>query len=127
MKKKILIIEDDLDIVGIYSTALTAEGFEVMTSENGEQELEKALDEKPDLILSDILMPVMDGLTMLQKLRDSGDYGKNAQVFLLTNLSADNEDITKKIPKSDLVNCIVKNSVTIKELIEKIKQRLAHT
>ncbi len=124
--KTILIVEDDLAIIDIYSTALSVEGFEVFTAVNGEEGLQKALAETPDLILLDILMPVMDGLTMLQKLREENDYGKKVAVILLTNLSAGNEDIIKKIAETEPIYYIVKNSLTIKELVEKVKDRFSH-
>src|SRR3990167_7656173 len=60
---------------------------------NGEEGLALALKEQPDVILLDIIMPVMDGFSMLKKLRASRDYGAKAPVIVLSNLSLYNEDL----------------------------------
>jgi len=122
IKKKILIIDDDFFIRDIYATALNSEGFEVITAENGEEGLQKVFDKTPDLILLDILMPVEDGLTMLQKLREKNNYGKNVPVILLTNLSAGNEDIVKKIAETEPVYYIVKSTLTPQQVVLKVKE-----
>ena len=125
IKTKILIIDDDLSIIDIYSIELRRDGFSVITAMDGEEGLKKALSETPDLILLDILMPVMDGLTMLQKLRQENEYGKKVPVILLTNLSAGNEDIIKKIAVTEPVYYIVKTSMTLDQVVDEIKKRLS--
>lgn len=124
-KKNILIVEDDPSTSDVYSIALIQQGFVVHTAFNGKEGLEKAQKEHPDLILLDILMPIMDGFTMLQELRKSGDYGKSVPVILLTNLSASNEDIIKKVAETEPVYYIVKISMGPEEIVEKIKERLS--
>ena len=124
-KKKILIVDDDFFIRDIYSTVLKSEGFEVIMAENGKEGLKKTLSEIPDLILLDVLMPIEDGLTMLQKLRERNDYGKKVPVILLTNLSAGNEDIIRKIAKTEPVYYIVKASLTPHQVVEKVKERMS--
>ncbi|MEO8065932.1 MAG: response regulator [Candidatus Doudnabacteria bacterium] len=124
-KTKILIIEDDASLLKVLTDMLQLEGFEPLTAINGEEGLKKALSENPDLILLDILMPVMDGLTMLEKLRRANDFGKTVPVIILTNLSADSADVIKKVAKNNPSYYIVKSSLTIQEVVEKIKERLA--
>src|SRR3989338_5520337 len=85
-KNKILIVEDDLDLLEALKNKFIAEKFEVLESMNGEVGLEAAFRRHPNLILLDIVMPVMDGMTMLKKLRQDS-WGKNVFVILLTNLS----------------------------------------
>lgn len=119
--KKILIIDDEYAILDIYSTVLQTEGFEVITAINGEEGLQRALEENPDLILLDILMPMSDGFTMLEKLRKSNEYGKNVRVVMLTNLSAGSEDIVKKIAQTEPSYYIVKSSLTPTQLVKKLK------
>jgi CheY-like chemotaxis protein len=80
--------------------ALKQEGFEVVSASNGQEGLETIKKEKPDLVLLDILMPIMDGLTMLERLRGMGDYEKKLPVILLTNLSANSEEIIKKVAEN---------------------------
>ncbi len=85
-RNKILIVEDDLDLLEVLRKKFTLEKFQVSQAPDGKIGLEEALRNHPDLILLDILMPVMDGMTMLGKLREDS-WGKEVPVILLTNLS----------------------------------------
>jgi len=67
--KKILVVEDDPEIRRIITIALTQNGMEVVAAEDGEEGLQKAVTEKPDAILLDIILPKMDGLTLCEKLK----------------------------------------------------------
>jgi CheY-like chemotaxis protein len=67
---KILIIEDEPDLVTVVKLRLEANGFEVLTAEDGEAGLRKIYEEKPDLILLDILMPKMDGYEVCRRLKN---------------------------------------------------------
>src|SRR5947209_6750500 len=123
MKKiKILIVEDEASIVDIYSIKLNEEGFEVSAAANGQEGLQKAVAEMPDLILLDILMPVMDGLTMLGLLRKKNEYGNKVPVILLTNLSAGNENIITKVAETEPLHYIVKSSSSLEDVVKKIKE-----
>ncbi len=82
--KKILIIEDELAYVSLLRDTL-AKTYQVIVAKNGKEGLEYAIKEHPNLMLLDIKMPVMDGMTMLGKLRKDA-WGKTAKVILLTNL-----------------------------------------
>jgi two-component system alkaline phosphatase synthesis response regulator PhoP len=88
MPKKIAVIEDDHAIAAMYGFKLKAGGYTVATAYNGEEGLALAGSFFPDLILLDIMMPVMDGHEMLQKLRQT-EWGANIRVVILTNLSKD--------------------------------------
>ncbi|MDO8659178.1 MAG: response regulator [Candidatus Parcubacteria bacterium] len=123
-KKKILIVEDEVIISKMYAEELRDEGFFVLTATNGRDGLEFAIREKPDLILLDILMPIMDGLTMMDKLRESGLYGKNVPIILLTNLSASEEKIMKMITKDEPAYFLIKSNWDLSQVVEKIKERL---
>ena len=124
-KTKILIVEDEAIISKTYAEELRDQGFLVLTAMNGSAGLKIASREKPDIILLDILMPVMDGLTMMGKLRESGLYGKNVPIILLTNLSASEEKIMKAITKDEPAYYLVKSDYTLSGVLEKIKERLA--
>jgi CheY-like chemotaxis protein len=91
-KPFILIIDDEESFREIFSTKLSADGFRVETAENGEVGLKKAKELKPDLILMDVQMPVMDGPTMLLKLREDPEL-KNIKAVFLTNLGDPQRDI----------------------------------
>ena len=85
---KAAVIEDDLDLQYLYKTKLEREGFEVVTASNGEEGLAVLEETKPDIILLDLMMPIMGGAEMLAKLR-SVDWGSSMRVVVLTNISKD--------------------------------------
>lgn len=124
-KTKILIVEDEVVISKVYAEELRDQGFEVITAVNGKEGLESALSEKPDLILLDILMPVMDGLTMMEKLRETNPYGKSVPIILLTNLSANEESIIQSVVRNEPSYYLVKSDWELSEVVDKIKERLA--
>ena len=83
MEKHILVIEDEIDLREAMAEALAEEGYRVSTAENGQVGLEIALRDHPDLILLDLMMPIMDGQTMFGKLRED-PWGREANVVILT-------------------------------------------
>ncbi|MFH0874281.1 MAG: response regulator [Candidatus Komeilibacteria bacterium] len=120
--KKILITEDETLLRNALGEKLRLEGFEVLAAENGQKGLELALAEHPDLILLDIIMPVMDGLTMLKQLRQDA-WGKTAPVILLTNLTA-NDNIMPEVIEQQPAFYLVKTDWTLDKVVEKIKETL---
>lgn len=126
-KIKILIVEDEVIINKTYTEELQDEGFLVLTATNGRDGLELALSEKPDLILLDILMPIMDGLTMMDKLRSTDLYGKNVPIILLTNMSSSEEKIMTAIIKNEPAYYLVKSDWNLSGVVEKIRERLSKT
>lgn len=124
-KTKILIVEDEDLIRKAYADELADDGFTVLKAKNGEEGLEIALGQQPQLILLDILMPVMDGLTMMGKLRQANAYGKAVPIILLTNLSAGEEKIMESITKNEPAYYLIKSDWNLSDVVEKIKERLA--
>lgn len=121
-KKYIIeIVEDEESLVDVLRDKLEQSGFSVISAKNGEEGLDLALESKPDLILLDIVMPKMDGITMLNKLRED-EWGKDVKVILLTNLS-DPEYITKAL-KGQAYDFLVKSDWKLDEVIEKINSVL---
>jgi len=123
-KTKILVVEDESVINKTYADELRDEGFFVFTATNGRDGLELALREKPDLILLDILMPIMDGLTMMDELRKKDSYGKNVPIILLTNLSSSEKKILDAIVKNEPAYYLIKSDWDLSNVVEKIKERL---
>lgn len=119
-RKKILVVEDSKNYLWILSQSLIKQGFDVVTAENGEYGLAAVEKEKPDLVLLDITMPKMDGLTMAKKLKES-----NIQVPLifLTNMS-DVKHISDAIEISADVGYIVKADLSIDGIVARVKERL---
>ena len=120
--QKILIVEDELAYLKLLKTQLTAKGYTVIEAENGKKGLEKVKSEKPDLILLDIRMPVMDGMTMLDLLRKE-DITKKTKVILLTNLEPDDKIISQVITDQPSYY-FVKSDIKLDDLLEKIKELL---
>lgn len=91
MAYKIAIVEDDASISQMYKLKFEAEGYQVVTAENGKQGLEVIKKSKPDLVLLDLMMPEMTGGEMLKLMRGT-DWGKYIKVIILTNVSKDEVD-----------------------------------
>ena len=117
----ILLIEDEHALREPMRDKLTLGGFLVLEAKNGEEGLAMALREHPDLILLDILMPVMDGMTMLAKLREDA-WGKDAHVLMMTNLS-DNEHVGKAMANGAF-EYFVKSDWPIAELVKLVGDKL---
>jgi len=83
-KRKVLIVEDELPLRDGLGDKLAGKGFEVLKAANGKEGLNVALNNHPDIILLDVLMPEMDGIAMLKTLREDV-WGKDAKVILWSN------------------------------------------
>ena len=80
---KILLVEDDQSLREIYGIRLTAEGYEIVPAGDGEQALALAVKERPDLIISDVMMPKISGFDMLDILRSTPET-KDIKVIMMT-------------------------------------------
>ena len=120
--KKILICEDEADLRDIMKIGLSKE-FQVIEAENGNMGLEMVAKEKPDLVLLDIIMPEMDGLAMLQKLRAS-DMGKDLPVIMLTNVAFDDVKV-KTLVDLNASSYVLKSDMKMEDLIFKINQAIS--
>ncbi len=118
--KKILIVDDEPDIVKLVSLRLKLQGYEVATASGGVEGLQKAKDEPPDLILLDVKMPDMDGYQIMQKLKEDGRT-RSIPIIMLTGQS-NIEDVAKAV-QSGAVDYIVKPFESI-VLLEKIRKAL---
>ncbi|MFA5420688.1 MAG: response regulator [Patescibacteria group bacterium] len=121
MSKKILIVEDDNILSNTLSLALNDEGYTVFQAYDGEQGLKMAENEKPDLILCDINMPIMDGITMLEKVREA-DWGKYLNFMILTNSS--DELKIYEVLKNSVFSYLVKSDWDLDTILKKIKEEL---
>ena len=119
--KTILIVEDDTELREALKNALTYEKFSVLTADNGETGLGVALNKHPDLILLDVIMPRMDGLETLKRLREDA-WGKKAPVIIMTVLD-DLEKIAEVVSAGG-DEYVIKSDVTLGTLVQKIKARL---
>ncbi len=118
---KVLIIEDEAPMLKALADNLHAAGFvHVVQSRDGADGLMLALAEQPDLIILDLIMPKMDGMTMLKKLRED-QKGKALKVILLTNLTGSDEKIMNSVVEGEPSYYLVKTSHSISDVIDKVK------
>ena len=123
-KQKILVVEDDLPVLRALVDKLIREGFVVLQAKDGQEGLAVALRDHPDLILLDIIMPKMDGLTVMKKLRAENEWGKKVPIIFLTNLSPDAEETNKSITEGVPAYYLVKTNWSMADVVEKIRERL---
>lgn len=116
-KTKILVVDDEPNIVQTLKDRLEMNDYTVYTACNGDEGLRRAQEDAPDLILLDVIMPVMDGLEMLEKLR-AQDWGKEISVIMLTARSQ-TQDI-ERAKACDIDDYIIK-PFDLSELLEKIE------
>lgn len=117
--KKILIVENDTVISKILAHALTQHGFSVTEARDGIEGIENATTQTPDLILLDIDMPNMNGMTMLKELRKAGD---TTPIIMLTNLN--NPDYIADAAEHGVREYLIKADWEIDEIVEKVKTKL---
>jgi DNA-binding response OmpR family regulator len=120
-KLKILIVEDELPLLQALIDKFNKKGFTVVIAKNGDEGLASAFQEHPDLILLDLVMPRMGGMTMLERLRLDA-WGKDVPVIILTNLS-DNEAVSEAA-KEFVFDYLVKADWKIDNIVEKVKEKL---
>lgn len=120
-KRIVCIIEDESSLLQALRDKLSREGFSTLTAKDGEEGLAIVLREHPDLILLDVVMPKMDGMTMLGKLREDA-WGKTAKVIVLSNLGdADNMSAAVIHGSS---NYLVKSDWRLEDIVVKVKEAL---
>ncbi len=119
--KKILIVEDEQALGKILVDKLNNQGYVTFYEENGQNGLTMALSEHPDLIILDLMMPVMDGIEMLKNLRQD-NWGKNAKVIIMTNITHDQK--MEDAIKYGVYEYLVKSNWDLDDVIEKIKNNL---
>lgn len=118
---KIAIIEDDPPIRQMYEMKFQAQGYEVKSAEDGEQGLKLIESFKPDLVLLDLRMPIMDGKTMLKKLREK-EWGQHTLVIILTNVSQD--EAPMELRHMRIEKYIVKAHHTPKQVVDIVSETL---
>ncbi len=122
-EKKILVIEDEGPLRQILKEELSEQlHITVIDAKNGLVGLELALKEHPDVILLDLVMPTMDGMSMLEKLR-TDEWGRGAHVMILTNLEQDVEKTTKALGHN-VYEYIIKSRWSLADVVRRVKEKL---
>ncbi|MCX6808557.1 MAG: response regulator [Candidatus Berkelbacteria bacterium] len=121
MKKKILVVEDDLSLSKILCIDLEKHDFEAIAAYDGKEGLEKTISEMPDVVLLDIIMPVMDGLKYLEEKKFIKNI-KDIPVIILSNLSSPVlEEESKDLNFSDY---LIKSDWKLADVIKKIHEKI---
>jgi len=121
-KKAVLIIEDNPTQLHALATTLKKEGYAVHTAENGHEGFELAKIKTPDVILLDIIMPVMDGIAALEKINSDADT-KNIPVIILTNFALHEKIHPLMVPEKD--HFLTKINTPLKDIITKVNDILS--
>ncbi len=119
--KRILIIEDEAPMLRALFQKFNRAGFQAITARNGEDGLRVALKEQPDLVLLDIIMPKMDGLSVAKKIRQD-KWGSSVPIVILTNLS--DPDQVAKAAKFEVYDFLVKTDWRLDDIINFVKEKL---
>jgi len=119
---KVAIIEDDEAISQMYRIKFEAEGYEVETAENGKLGLQLCEEMRPDIILLDLMMPIMPGEEMLAKLRKTS-WGKNIKVIILTNRGE--QEIPPEVNKLNVEAVILKAAMTPRQVAQLVQEKLS--
>jgi len=119
-KKKILVVDDEVDLVKTIQFSLELEGYKVLVSYNGEDALAQARKENPDLILLDIMLPKLDGYKVCRLLKFDEQY-KHIPILMMT---AKTQEKDKLMGKETGANEYITKPFDMEELTEKIKAYL---
>ncbi len=120
-QKRILLVEDDDGLAGVYVMRLQAEGFDVRRVADGEDVLSSAQNYHPDLVLLDIMMPKLSGFDVLDILRNTPDTA-HLKVIMLTALSQESD--RKRAESLGVDDYLVKSQVVIADVVDRIKYSL---
>ena len=121
-KAKVLVVEDEEILLTALKEELENGGYEVAGAVDGQEGLDKVKSFKPDLILLDLVMPKMDGMEMLRKLKEDNE-NRDVPVVILTNLS-DYERISEALSLGAM-DYLVKANYKLEDLLEKVKTVIA--
>ncbi|OGZ63852.1 MAG: hypothetical protein A3A98_01010 [Candidatus Staskawiczbacteria bacterium RIFCSPLOWO2_01_FULL_40_39] len=118
-QKKVLIVEDEKSLLAVLKEEFESEGFLVVTALDGQEGLQAVDKENPDLVLLDIAMPKMDGLTMIEALKSKG---KDIPTIILTNLD-DLNHISKSVALGPF-DYLIKSDWKLQEIVKRAKMKL---
>ena len=118
---KIMLVEDDNNLREIYGARLLAEGYEIVSAKDGEEALALAVKEKPDLIISDIMMPKISGFDMLDILRSTAET-KHTKVIMMTALSQVEDK--ERADRLGADRYLIKSQVTLEDVAKAAKEVL---
>ena len=119
---KILITEDESAMRNALADKFKREGFDVIAAQDGEEGLKAAVENKPDLVMLDIIMPKMDGITVMKNIREKGSWGAEVPILMLTNLS-DSESVSEAA-KYKVYDFLVKTDWRLDDIVKLVREKL---
>jgi len=119
--KRVLVVEDDIAYRRVLVDTLKKEDYVVLEAENGRKGLEIALREHPDLLLVDIMMPVMSGMELAKELKKDA-WGRDANIIILTNLTS--EKTIAEFLAAGAYDYLIKSAWTASEIVKRVIQKL---
>lgn len=119
-KKTVLIIEDDRVLRKVLFDRMSAEGWKITEAANGRDGLVSAIENHPDVILLDLMLPQMDGISLLEELRKD-EWGKDAKVIVMSNL-VKGVGLMEKARIYKVADYVEKAEMSLDTLAEKIKK-----
>ncbi len=122
MKPTVLVVDDDDTLIKLYTSALMARGYRVISASNGEEAMAKAEQEKPDLILLDIMMPEIHGLHVLDILKSTPGM-EDTKVIMLTALS--DQATKERALECGAFDFIVKSENSMADIIDKVHKAVS--
>ena len=122
-QKTILIAEDEKSLREAIADILRLKKFNPLEAKNGKEGVEIALGKHPDLILLDLVMPEMDGMTALKHIREDA-WGEKFPVIILTNLSATKEQLVEDIVTHKPMHYLIKSDWKLHDVVKKIEEIL---
>lgn len=120
-QKHILVVEDDKTLSEALVTALTYEGYKVTLAEDGPQAIKDALALHPDLMLLDLMIPVIDGIGVLREVRKD-EWGKDARIIVLT--AVDDLEKIAQVVEAGGGEYITKTQISLGEIVRRVRDRL---
>lgn len=118
----ILVVEDSIPLRAVLAEMLRDEKYTTYEAGGGEEGLKIALEQKPDIIITDIVMFPMDGLEMTSRIRASGDWGSKVSVIALTNQNSTDEE--GRVNGLNLTAYLVKSDTGLEEVVKQVKEVL---
>lgn len=122
MDKKILIIEDDVAIASLYKKELEKAGYQVVIANSGGEGLTLASEEKPALILLDIMMPAIDGFTVIRNLKEKKETAKTP-IIVLTNLGT-SKIFIEEAKRLGVENYLLKYKTSLKDMVATVEKTI---
>lgn len=119
--KTILAIDDDALLLGSVAQVLEQAGYTVIQAQNGKEGLEMALQHHPDLVLTDNLMPILNGVDMIAGLRNDA-WGKKVPVIIMTNMYT--ADMLNQSLQAGATDYVMKSDISLDKIVELVNSRL---